>query len=208
MIANATALIAQKDPVDKRSFLGTLAIAGMLPASRTYAASAVATGPALLTLSGSVGKANRGALDPVLDQMMVKHGIQFTKAYAFDTTALRRLPAVTIRPTLEYDGKVHALSGPSISTVLEAVGVTASQPVELNLRAVDGYNVAVPVADARRYGMIVATHIDGQPLALGGLGPQWAVYDADRVAPFKDKPLNERFGLCPWGLYHVGVKST
>lgn len=49
--------------------------------------------------------------------------------------------------------------------------------------------------------MIVATEMDGQPLALGGLGPQWAVYEADTLPAFKDKPLKERFALCPWGLY-------
>ena len=43
-------------------------------------------------------------------------------------------------------------------------------------------------------------------MALGGLGPQWAVYDADVLPAFKDKPVNERFGLCPWGLYHIEVK--
>jgi len=53
--------------------------------------------------------------------------------------------------------------------------------------------------------MILATHMDGKPMGLGGLGPQWAVYDADRLAAFKDKPLKERFGLCPWGVYYIDV---
>ena len=25
---------------------------------------------------------------------------------------------------------------------------------------------------------------------------------------FKDKPVKERFGLCPWGLYHIEVKKA
>ena len=55
--------------------------------------------------------------------------------------------------------------------------------------------------------MIVATTLDGVPMRLGGLGPLWAVYDAGRVPPFKDKPLKERFALCPWGLYFIDVKA-
>ena len=47
-----------------------------------------------------------------------------------------------------------------------------------------------------------------QFMALGGLGPQWAVYDADVLPAFKDKPVKERFGLCPWGLYHIEVKKA
>ncbi len=62
------------------------------------------------------------------------------------------------------------------------------------------------LADARAYRMIVATTLDGRPLSVGGLGPLWAVYDADRLPAFKDKPLKERFALCPWGLYCIDVK--
>jgi len=194
--------------MDKRRFLAATGLAGLLPATRSSASPPPASsGPTLLTLSGAVGKSNRGALDPALDQMMAKHGIQFAKAWTFDSAALHRLPSVTIRPTLEYDAKVHALQGPLLDTVLLAAGVSAASTM-LGLRAVDGYNVAVSLADARSYRMIVATHIDGRPLALGGLGPQWAVYDADKLAAFKDKPLKERFGLCPWGLYHIDVKAA
>lgn len=193
--------------MNKRVFLTRAALVGMLPAAPSLAAGTPSAGPALLTISGSLSRTNRGPLDPALDQMMAKHGIQFEKAFAFDAPSLRRMPYVTIKPTLEYDAKLHTLSGPLISTVLEAAGAKPGQTVQLGLRAVDGYNVAVSLQDARSYRMIVATHIDGRPLGLGGLGPQWAVYDADNVAPFKDKPLKERFALCPWGLYHIDVKS-
>ena len=192
----------------KRRFLAVAGLAGLLPASRSSASPPASSGPTLLTVSGAIGKSNRGALDPALDQMMAKHGIQFAKAWTFDTAALHRLPPVTIRPTLEYDAKVHALKGPLLETVLLSAGVPAGASTLLGLRAVDGYNVAVSLADARSYRMIVATHIDGQPLALGGLGPQWAVYEADKVPAFRDKPLNERFSLCPWGLYHIDVKAA
>ena len=56
--------------------------------------------------------------------------------------------------------------------------------------------------------MIVATTIDGTPMSLGGLGPLWAVYDADRIADFADKPLKQRFALSPWGLYLIEVKAS
>jgi hypothetical protein len=195
--------------MDKRRFLATAGLAaGLLPATRVHAAPPAAAGPTLLTVSGSITKSNRGPLDPALDQMMAKHGIRFEKAWAFDAAALQRLPAVTIKPTLEYDAKAHALQGPLLDTVLQAAGVAPGAAVTLGLRAVDGYNVVVTLADARSYRMIVATRIDGRPLALGGLGPQWAVYEADTLPAFKDKPLKERFGLCPWGLYHIDVKAS
>lgn len=193
--------------MNKREFLTRTAVAGMLPAGAALAANTNDAGPVLLTVSGDISRTNRGPFDAVLDQMMAKHGVKFDKAFTFDAPSLHRLPSVTIQPTLEYDSKAHVLKGPLISTVLEAAGVKAGQTVHVGLRAVDGYNVAISLQDVRSYRMIIATHIDGKPLALGGLGPQWALYDADKLAAFKDKPLKERFGLCPWGLYLVDVKN-
>lgn len=195
--------------MNKRDFLTRSALLGTLPVTGAQAASpSLKAGPVLLTISGTIVKANRGPLDSALDQMMVKHGIQFDKALALDSATLSRMPAVQIKPTLEYDAKVHTLSGPLVSTVLEAAGVSPTSAILVGLRAVDGYNVAISLADIRRYRMVMATHIDGQPLALGGLGPQWAVYDADNLADFKDKPLKQRFGLCPWGVYHIDIKPA
>lgn len=191
--------------MNKRDFLAA-ATASMLPAMSTSAiARAAERGPALLTVAGAIAKNNRGPLDTTRDQMLVKHGIKFASAYAFDAAALHRLPKVDIRPTLEYDSKVHTLTGPLLTTVLAETGIRAGSALRIALRAIDGYSVNIDLADARAYRMIIATHMDGQPLALGGLGPQWAVYEADSIAAFKNKPVKERFALCPWGLYYVDV---
>lgn len=165
--------------------------------------------PVMLTVSGAIKKSNRGPVDAAVDQMAVKHGLAFDKAWTFDAAALANLPAVTINPTLEYDGKVHALAGPTLEMVLAMLGIAPGQPgVQLVLHAVDGYRVEIALADVRANNMIVATRIDGQSMAIGGLGPQWAVHDADRLPQFKDKPLNERFAQCPWGLFHIEVKQA
>jgi len=190
--------------MNKRHFLGGAALAGLLPvAGGAAAADAPRKGPGLLTISGAVGKSNRGPVDPLLDQLMVKHKVSFDKAFVLDADALARLPSVKIKPTLEYDAKTHTLSGPLLASVLESVGVAPD--AMLGMRAVDGYVVPLKMADARSYRMIVATEMDGMPLVLGGLGPQWAIYEADTLAAFKDKPLKERFALCPWGLYSIEV---
>ena len=192
--------------MNKRDFLNVSALIGAASLSPTPAlAAASATGPTLLTVGGLVPQGNRPALDPELDQMMAKHGVRFGQAFTFDAAALQKLPKTRIRPTLEYDGKVHTLSGPALLDVLSAAGVKADPGLRLGMRALDGYNVEISVADVAAYRMILATHMDGKPMGLGGLGPQWAVYDADRLAAFKDKPLKERFGLCPWGVYYIDV---
>jgi len=193
----------------KRDFLAvSAAAASMLPAGLlAQQTSKNLRTPALLTVTGVIGKGNRGALNPALDQMMTKQKIKFDKAFVFDFAAITALAKVEIRPTLEYDNKPHQLSGPLLSDVARAAGAPAAG-TRLLLRAVDGYNVAISLADAQKYRFIVATHLDGRPMPLGGLGPLWAVYDADRYADMAAKPVTDRFGLCPWGLYHIEVQPV
>ena len=197
----------------KRRFLST-GIVTSLAAGATVTLSACASpaargpgaaSPTLLTLTGTV-RPNRGPLDKALDQMMAKQQITFERAHQFDFAALTRLPARDMRPTLEYDAKVHTLRGPLLTDVLTAAGAPVQDPaLPLALRAIDGYTVPLTLGEARRLGFIVATHLDGAPMPLGGLGPLWAVLDADRIPELAVKPLPERFAQCPWGLYHVAV---
>jgi hypothetical protein len=193
--------------LDKRDFLVAALGAASLPSAMAQGAAArPQRAPALLTVTGSIGKTNRGPFDPVLDQMMGKQKLTFDKAHAFDFAALAAMPAVTIQPTLEYDKKQHKLSGPLVADVLKAAGATGAG--KLAMRAVDGYAPTISQADLNKYKFIVATHLDGQPMPLGGLGPLWAVYDADRFPDMAAKPVDQRFALCPWGLYHIDVQAA
>ena len=192
----------------KRDFLTLSAAAAALPAPVLAQQTATSLhGPALLTITGQIGKRNRGALDPALDQMMAKQKIQFDKAYVFDFAALAAMPKVSIKPTLDYDQKVHTLSGPLLTQVLRVAGASA-KATRLLLRAVDGYAVTLSLADVNQYKFVLATHLDGQPMPLGGLGPLWALFDADRFADAVAKPLTERFAQCPWALYHIDVQAA
>jgi hypothetical protein len=194
--------------MNKRQFVAASVVgAAALPLQAGAAQSPARGGHGILTVAGAIVRSNRGPLDPALDQLMVKHGAKFDKAWQFDAAMLARLPVVTIQPMLEYDAKPHKLSGPLLSSVVEAAGVITGSQVMLGLRALDGYTVALSLADARGYRMIVASALDGVPMSIGGLGPLWAVYDADRLPAFRDKPLKERFALCPWGLYYIDVKA-
>lgn len=198
----------------KRNFLqvaasGVAATLGAMPlATRAQNAPKTTSGPVLLTVSGLIGSGNRGPLDPALDQMMAKQKIRFSKAHAFDFRALTGLPAVTIKPTLEYDNKSHVLTGPLLMDVMKACDVKANDKTAMLVRAVDGYAVQIPAPEAARRRFIVATHMDGHPMTLGGLGPLWTVFNADQFADMTAKPVTERFGLCPWATYHIEVSQA
>lgn len=190
----------------KRQFIAAALGAASLSSFAQGNTARALRGPALLTVTGAIGKGNRGAYDPVRDVMMGKQKLTFDKAHAFDFATLAAMKAVTIEPTLEYDSKPHKLSGPLLTDVLRAAGVTAAN-ASLAMRAVDGYAPTLSLADAAKYRYIVATHLDGQPMPLGGLGPLWALFDADRFADAAAKPVTERFGGCPWALFHIAVQA-
>jgi len=189
----------------KRSFLAATAAAALAPAAHAQAPHAP-RGPGLLTVTGAIRRPNRGPLDPVRDQFLAKQKVAFERARVFDFQSLRDLPAVTIRPTLEYDSRRHELRGPLLLHVLRTAGV--EDHAQLVMRAIDGYAPTIAFSEVRRLRFIVATHLDGRPMPLGGLGPLWAVYDADNVPEMAAKPVDQRFALCPWGLYHIEVKAA
>ncbi|HYD59096.1 MAG TPA: molybdopterin-dependent oxidoreductase [Noviherbaspirillum sp.] len=192
--------------MNKREFISAAALGAAALSIPAEARTRTPRAPVLLTVTGATVRSNRGPLDPALDQMMKKQGVQFEKAHAFDFAALTALPSVTIRPTLEYDGKMHTLRGPLLTDLLRTAGMPPDYTGKLVLRAIDGYAPAIGIGDARKYRFIVATHLDDKPMPLGGLGPLWAVFDADRFPDMTAKPVNERFGNCPWGMYHIDVQ--
>ncbi|MEI5996592.1 molybdopterin-dependent oxidoreductase [Paraburkholderia bengalensis] len=201
----------------KREFLTSAAMLGVTTTSAFTATSATgakrdhaacAPAPAILTLSGAISRTNRGALDPAFDQMMNRQLVKFSGAYTFDYPTLTAMPAVTIKPTIEYDAKPHTLSGPLLTSVLEQAGAPTAGDTRIGMRAVDGYVVQTTLENVRAWRFIVATHLDGKPMALGGLGPLWAIYDADHIAELATKPLKDRFVLSPWGLYQIQVTAA
>jgi hypothetical protein len=162
----------------------------------------------ILTITGDIERTNRKKMDPVKDQLMYKRGIKFNNAYTFSLLDLEKLPSKTINPTMEYDNRVHELSGPLLIDVLNAVGIKKrTKNTEIVLYGIDGYSPEISLDKAQEYNFILATRIDGQLLSIGGFGPLFAIYDADRIEEFAKKPVDQRFAACPWGLYCIEVKS-
>ncbi|VVD61250.1 molybdopterin-dependent oxidoreductase [Pandoraea morbifera] len=197
----------------KRDFLaGAVALGASVPAlakpGRESAQSGAFASTPLVTISGAIAHRNRGPVDPALDQLFHKQLVKFDGAFAFDFGMLSRLPAQTIRPTLEYDAKPHTLRGPRLTDVLSVVGVPGHPLTQVLLRAIDGYVVASTLEQLAEYRFLLATHLDDKPLALGGLGPLWAVYEPAAIPALADKPLKERFALCPWGIYHIQINAV
>jgi len=196
--------------MDRRSFIRQCAGLAVVSAAaaKANAAPAEATAPVLLTVSGAITKPNRGPFDATRDVLMSKHGVQFDAAREYRFADLAAMAQQTIHPTLEYDAQPHALRGPRLVDVLADAGAPTRADTAIALRAFDGYTLETTLGEVERLGFIVALTLDGTPMALGGLGPLWALYDADRIPDIAAKPLAQRFAGCPWGLYSVHVSPV
>jgi hypothetical protein len=72
----------------------------------------------LLTVSGTIGESNRGALDPKKDSQLALQKADFKKAFAFDRAMLLGLEQGTVRATTAELGAPATFKGPLLREVL------------------------------------------------------------------------------------------
>ncbi len=157
----------------RRSVLG-LAAGAMLPALTP----ARAAGPAcagwltILTVGGLVGAPNRGPFDPERDRLFNHNNINFQKARAFSAGELAGLPKKTV--TANSYGRDMVASGPLLQDVL-AVAAPEAAAKTARLSALDGFAAEIALSDVEGQQWILAMEDNGQGLAIGALGPLYAM---------------------------------
>jgi hypothetical protein len=153
--------------------LADLAVAAEIPAPKA---------PVILTISGKI--ANRNSPEGAL----------------FDVGMLEALPGrATVANTPWYPGNTR-FEGPLGSAVLDLVGAGGTI---LRVTALNDYVVEIPVADFRKWPVILATKIDGKSISVREKGPIFVIY------PFDQDPAlyNELyFGRSAWQLKSIEVR--
>lgn len=139
------------------------------------------TGPTLLTVSGNIARTNMG------DQAR------------FDRAMLEALPGRRIETDTPWHREVGRFEGPLAEAVLDAVGAHGEV---VRIRALDGFEARVPVADFRRYDVILAMSRNGEPMAIRDFGPLFVLY------PFSDHPELHTEAIrfrSVWQVSHIHV---
>jgi len=117
-------------------------------------------------------------------------------AALFDAEALARLPVRQIEVDFPAGAPPRAFSGPGLADVLAA---SAAPGAGARLTAFDGYQVEISPEMIAQHDPILATHGDGEPLPVGGLGPVilvWPRQSDDQLADMNDD-------LWPWGVFAI-----
>jgi hypothetical protein len=74
-----------------------------------------------------------------------------------------------------HDGKVD-FEGVPLQRLLEKVGAKGT---ELSIVALNDYRTQLPVDDAAKYGVILASRKQGQPMPISDKGPLFVIYPFD-----------------------------
>jgi hypothetical protein len=96
-------------------------------------------------------------------------------AYHFDEAQLLKLPVHTITTSTSWTPR-STFTGPLLSDVLKVVGAYGSVA---EIHALDDYRCDVPIADATRYGAVLAYAMNGQRLRVSDFGPLFLVFPRD-----------------------------
>jgi hypothetical protein len=181
----------------KRALLSLCLVFGSLPAFAGDEASAPRD-MVVLTVSGMIGKTNRGPLDPRKDSLLALQKIDFRQAFAFDRATLLSLPqgTVTAQPP-EFDAPA-TFKGPLLREVL---GLVEAAQVRTSFVALNGYTGWLDPDDIKTSDFILALEADGKPLGLGQQGPIWLLNT--RAPDFK--PDDTHHGHWVWALFYIKV---
>lgn len=90
---------------------------------------------------------------------------------------LEQLPQHRIATATPWRKEVRVYSGPLLRDLLRQVGARGQT---LQALALNDYRVDIPVADAQRHDVIIATRIDGQLVPVRQLGPLMVIYPFDQ----------------------------
>ena len=102
---------------------------------------------------------------------------------------LRALPPVTFDTNTNWTKGTHRFTGVALRALLDQWGVTDG---EIELMAINGYSVVLPVDDPTNDGAILAYLMDGEPMSARDKGPVWMVYNYDSDRQYRTETVFSR----------------
>lgn len=118
----------------------------------------------------------------------------------FDRAMLEALGTRTVTTSNPFIQGVHEFEGPLLSDLLAKVGATGAI---LAARALDDYSVDIPIEDAGKFPVILATRMDGEVMSVRAKGPIWIIYPVDQNEQLRSEAYSVR---SIWQLKQLTVK--
>lgn len=160
-------------------------LAACAPAAET------AHGPALITVFHPAGE---DAPESGLFEKFALTGA----ATGFTAADLAAAPASEITTGYPLGADAQSWTGPRLSALLAEIDAPGASA---RLTSLDGYQVEVTAEEIDAHEPVLATHRDGAPLSLGGLGPAILIWPRDTAPELAD--MND--DQWPWAVFAVEI---
>lgn len=148
---------------------------------------------ALATVASLPGKARAGLSAPGGKVLLTARGrIAHTNADGvaqFDMDMLERLPSRLARVKTPWTEGMVEFQGPLGSALLDAIGASGET---LRFTALNDYSVDIPAEEFRRLPVILATRLNGKPMAVREKGPIFVIYPFDLDASLYNESVFSR----------------
>ena len=158
-----------------------------------------AEGGDLVTIHGTIGTVDRGAMDPATEPLFRAYGIEFDSACVVPFASLADMEQHTVRVAYPAGGETRQFSGPLLRDVLE---IADPQGSTLTVTALDGYQRDIGIDQVLEHDVILAIRMEGDALNIGGFGPAMIVWprdDNDELADMDDADW-------VWGVFSIEVR--
>jgi hypothetical protein len=142
------------------------------------------SGAVVLTVGGDIGKSNSGS------------------TVRLDVATVERMGLVKYSvhdPWLDAD---HEFSGVLLSDMLDTIGA-APGSTRMHFVAIDDYEVEILIADVRKWPILLATRMDGQPMSIADKGPLRVVFPYDQFPEIDRLAYKD---LWIWSLESLDVR--
>lgn len=124
--------------------------------------------------------ATSGQADDIV--LTVSGDIEGDAPISFTDAELAALPVVEFETATIWTDGVHTFSGPSLKSVLEAVGAGSGA---LELVAANDYKVSLPRDVIEDEYPIIANRINGKAFGIRDKGPLWVIFPYDTEPRFQ-----------------------
>jgi len=139
-------------------------------------------GDTILWVSGNISKSNS------------ELGVEF------DQTMIDQLPHGRVNTNNHVVEEVVEYRGPTLISLLDYVGARGDT---IKVIAWDEYLVTIPVADIKKYGVILATHESGNRMTLDDKGPFFVVFPFTDHAELRNDAY---YSLSVWQVREIVVE--
>lgn len=124
-------------------------------------------------LAPLVGAAARAGLPAPTGRVVLTVTASGQDATDLDLAAIESLGLVTVATVTPWTEGVQQFEGVPLAALIDALAPGAAT---VQATAINDYAVEIPVEDARRYRVIVATRRNGRPMSVRDKGPLWIIY--------------------------------